>query len=428
MRSAVYRRGRFRVLPAHPHHPRVWFLAAKRLHQAYLRRCTEWIQDLSQLQIDAVKTEVQRRVHALQQQRASDEASLAKAKASRYVAYGSRGVTVRISPAPRSPHGTSSRSGRAKSRRKAAAKAKASADGGQASDEAKSGQDEQVALPSQTEIPTLRAFLLLLSLLTQDLNTALGTMRFEVGSQLVNGAEGAVGWLHEEYELLFLLFQELRAFTRRDGKPVRALVPPCCASVHAIDTQVASGDMQNATALRDRLHVLYVLLRLCPLIQVSMEMMDHLWEGLKVSSVGRECFYQWLRRAGAGVTRADDDVLQVRLPARTAVGRGVKAHQWPRCWPQVARAIGMAGNPAWETDEAWAACAVSGVGGSSTFGFGTSRGANFHRSGDVMRDEVCVIGPVLSYDIVNAVYKRMFEPEEFDATTLGPQGYTCFQV
>lgn len=88
----------------------------------------------------------------------------------------------------------------------------------------------------------------------------------------------------------------------------------------------------------------------------------------------------------------------------------------------------MAGSPAWETDEAWAACAVSGVGGSTTFGFGTSRASSFHRGGDVMRDEVCVIGPVLSFDIVADVYKRMFEPAALDAANLGPQGYTCFQV
>lgn len=220
------------------------------------------------------------------------------------------------------------RSGRAKSRRKAAAKAKSSGGAEEEADEAKTEQDEE-AVPTPAEIPTLRAFLLLLSLLTQDLNTALGGMPFDVGGQPVNGAEGAIAWLQEEYELLFLLFRELRAFTHREGTPVRC--ERCGmqelgggvqgrgrggARVRLLQprmlTRGCASSSQNATALRDRLHVLYVLLRLCPLVRVGMEMVDHLWEGLRVSSVGRECFYQWLRRAGAGVTRADDDVLQVR--------------------------------------------------------------------------------------------------------------------
>ena len=86
----------------------------------------------------------------------------------------------------------------------------------------------------------------------------------------------------------------------------------------------------------------------------------------------------------------------------------------------MARAIGMAGNPAWETDEAWAACCAVGAGANTTFGFGADH--------SFVGEDVCVIGPVLGHDLVEALFRRLFAPDKVDASTLGPQGYSCFQV
>ena len=162
---------------------------------------------------------------------------------------------------------------------------------------------------------------MLLNLLTCDTTTALGRLSFRIGGTEVLGAEGAIGWLHEEYNILRVLFRELRAFTRRNLRPVRR----CCTwlvgcVLRATPLTPYWCGWQSVSSLRDRLHVLYALLRLCPLARVGMDIINHIWQGLATSQVGQECFFQWLRRAGAGVTRADEDVLVVRAGAGRVCG------------------------------------------------------------------------------------------------------------
>lgn len=172
---------------------------------------------------------------------------------------------------------------------------------------------------------------------------------------------------------------------------------------------------QQAAGMQDRLHLLYILLRLCPTISLASDNVLHLWTSLKASSVAREAFFQWLRRCAVGVTRADTAVLR----AAQLVGLARKRNTLEDSWANLSStSLDASLRVAFAQHHGDQRGSGDGVDADASIVSATSVGSG----GDLF-----MLGRVLSQDTIDTVFRTLFAADKMDFASMGPDAFACFQ-